>query len=97
MAQMQDQQERATGWAEIVAQTWQNPPFRQRVLTDPSSVLRERGIELPAGVQVRVVEDTDETIHLVLPPPPGELSDEQLDELAGGLHPDLVKSSNAGS
>jgi len=47
-------------------------------------VLREAGIDVPAGQQVRVVENTDQVIHMVLPQKPREMSDEQLDAVAGG-------------
>ncbi|WP_368419954.1 hypothetical protein [Rhodovarius sp.] len=40
---------------------------------------------MPAGLTVRVVENTDKQFHLVLPPvPTDELSEEALDGVAGG-------------
>ena len=44
------------------------------------------GVEVPAGHEVRVVEDTERVRHLVIPPSPSEeLPEEQLDQFAGGL------------
>jgi hypothetical protein len=85
MAQMQSEQTRRYG--QIVAEAWADPAFRQRLLTDPATVLRERGIEAPDGVQVRIVEDTEQIMHLVLPPMPAEaaLSDRQLAQITGGV------------
>jgi hypothetical protein len=47
--------------------------------------LKAEGIDVPAGMTVTVVENTDKQFHLVLPPvPTDELSDEALDGVAGG-------------
>ena len=43
---------------------------------------------VPAGATVKVVENTGTHLHFVLPPKPvGQLSDEALDEVAGGAGP----------
>jgi hypothetical protein len=47
------------------------------------------GARLPAGLQVKLVEETADTFYLVLPAnldraPAGRLSDQQLDAVAGG-------------
>jgi len=70
----------------VVAKAWQDEAFKQRLLNDPHGVLQEHGLQVPAGRQVRVVENTDQVFHLVLPQrPDGELSAEQLDQAAGGM------------
>jgi hypothetical protein len=55
-------------------------------VSDPNSVLREYQIEVPAGVQLKVVENTDKVVHFTLPAAPtaAELSDAQLEKAAGG-------------
>jgi hypothetical protein len=60
--------------------------FKRRLLSDPAASLKEKGVEIPLGVEVRIVEDTDTVQHLVLPIKPSskELSDEQLVGVAGG-------------
>lgn len=66
-------------WGRVVARAWSDDEFRQRLVNDPSAVLREQGIEVPYDVELQVVEDTPETCHLVLPASPGnDLSDEEL-------------------
>ena len=86
MAQNQEQQqEQARQWGQVVARAWRDEAFKQRLQADPAGVLREHGIAVPAGQQVRVVENTDQVMHLVLPPKPRDLSDEQLDQVAGGV------------
>lgn len=52
---------------------------------DVAPALDEIGISLPQGFGVRIVCDTKDTCHIVLPPDPnGELSDEALTAVAGG-------------
>ncbi len=47
--------------------------------------LSELGIALPPGIEARVVANTAETFHVVLPPDPNVvLSDESLAMVAGG-------------
>ena len=78
------QQEQAKRYGQVVAKAWRDEAFKQRLHADPAGVLREHGIALPAGRQVRVVENTDQVTHVVLPAKPTGLSDEQLDQVAGG-------------
>jgi hypothetical protein len=52
-------------------------------------VERELGGKLPAGIQVKVLAETADTFYLVLPAnpdraPAGQLTDQQLDAVAGG-------------
>lgn len=42
--------------------------LRNRVVADPVSVLKERGIEVPSGLKVEVVQDTPEKYTVTLPP-----------------------------
>ena len=48
---------------------------------------RPRACSVPAGKQIRIIEDTDDTVHVILPAKPTELSDEDLDAAAGGVGP----------
>ena len=85
MVQNQEGQEQANKLGQVVAKAWQDEAFKQRLLANPQAVLQEHGIAVPDGVTVRVVEDTAETKHLVLPTnPAGELSDDELERVAGG-------------
>ncbi len=85
MAQDPQQQERAKQWGQVVARAWADAAYKQRLQTDPKSVLAEQGMAVPAGVAVQVHEATAEVMHLVLPPPPSDQLDlERLDQVAGG-------------
>jgi Nitrile hydratase, alpha chain len=84
MVQQQLRQELAEGYKRVLAQTWQDEAFKQRLVADPRAALQEQGLPVPDGKAVRVVEDTAEMVHLVLPAKPaGDLSDEQLARIAG--------------
>jgi hypothetical protein len=62
-------------WAKIVAQAWVDETFKQKLLAQPLTVLKEHGIDLPAGTNLKLVEGTESnTITLVLPPKPSEMS-----------------------
>ncbi|MBI4276868.1 MAG: NHLP leader peptide family natural product precursor [Armatimonadetes bacterium] len=65
-----------------------DPAFRKELLADPKAALqRLLGEELPAELNVRVVEEDANTVYLVLPPAsegPGELSEAELAGVAGG-------------
>ncbi len=80
------QEERMKKMQQLIAQAWIDEGFKQRLLADPAAVLKEAGVEIPPGIEVRVAENTDKVFHFVLPvkPPSKELSDEQLDAAAGG-------------
>ena len=63
----------------------EDPDFRANVDSDPVATLAENGVELLPDTEVRVVEDTAEVFHFVLPPDFNiDMSDEMLDMVAGG-------------
>ena len=68
--------------------------FRQRLLDDPKgTVEQELGTRLPEEVRVVAVEETADTIYLVLPSTPMagregvELTDRELESVSGGWIP----------
>jgi Nitrile hydratase, alpha chain len=80
-------EQQAKQWGQIVTKASQDEKFRKRLLADPATVLKESGMEVPAGIRLRVLENTDQDLHLVLPPlqKDKELSDAELEGVAGGL------------
>jgi hypothetical protein len=76
----------------LVERSLQEESFRQRLLDDPKGTIeQELGTRVTEGFEVRVVEETQDTIYLVLPSTSplvgedGEISDEALESVAGGL------------
>jgi len=69
----------------IIAKAWRDPAFKAALIANPTAALKAGGVDVPAGMAVTVLENTDKRIHLVLPPvPTDELSEEALDAVAGG-------------
>lgn len=70
----------------VIAKAWSDDDYKARLLADPTSVLTEAGVDLEDGVEVRAVEDTAQVRHLVIPlaPAEGELSEDALEQVAGG-------------
>ena len=75
----------------LVQRSLQDEGFRQRLLADPKvAVEAELGARLPEGVRVVAVEETADTVFLVIPPSSqteaqgAELSDRDLESVAGG-------------
>src|SRR5918998_5541824 len=75
----------------LIEKSMEDEDFRQRLIEDPKgAVEQELGTRLPEEVRVETVEETAETIYLVLPSTSmagaegGELSDQELQSVAGG-------------
>ena len=87
----------------LIQRSIEDEDFRQRLLDDPKGTLeQELGRRLPEAVRVMAVEETADTIYLVLPfyspvgGEGGELSDEALESVAGGWDPIGSTSSCSG-
>jgi hypothetical protein len=91
----------ATGRAQmerrLIEKSVEDDAFRQRLIEDPKGAVgQELGTRLPEEVRVVAVEETQDTIYLVLPATPmagtegGALSDQQLESVAGGWDPDTA-------
>jgi len=85
----------AAGCAEmerrLLQRSLEDESFRQRLLADPKAAVEEElGTRLPEEVRVVAVEETADTVYLVLPlrstdaKDAGELSDRELEAVAGG-------------
>ncbi len=67
----------------IIAKAWSDPVFKAKLLSDPHAALEELGVAVAAGKTVKVVENADRHLHLVLPPKPAsQLSVDEADRLS---------------
>ena len=72
---------------DLFAACWKDDALKARFMADPKAVLAERGIDLPDNIDVKVVENGDNTVHITMPMAPdgaSELSDKELAGAAGG-------------
>ena len=61
------------------------PELQAELDADPRAFLAGRGMELPAGADCRVLVNTPEVFHLVMPSDPNAaVSDRVLSDVAGG-------------
>ena len=73
----------------LIQRSLEHAEFRQRLIDDPkAAVEQELGSGLPEGIEVRVVEESSDTIYLVLPSVSaggqgGSLSERDLESVAG--------------
>lgn len=61
---------------------YKSAPYRSRAVIEPRGVLREFGVELHEGVEIRVWDSTSEMRYLVLPERPAGTEQMSEDELA---------------
>jgi hypothetical protein len=74
--------------ASLFAACWKDEALKARLMSDPKAVLAEHGMDVPDGMDVKVVENADNCVHITMPAPPSghmELSDEELSNAAGGI------------
>jgi hypothetical protein len=83
--------------ARIIAKAWQDEAYKQELLSNPKAAFSEElGQSLPDEIEIRVIEENPTTLYLVLPMKPvvengEELSEEQLEAVAGGWCGGLIK------
>jgi hypothetical protein len=73
--------------ASLFAACWKDEALKARFMSDPKAVLAEHGMDVPDGMDVKVVENADNCVHITMPATPTgsmELSDEELANAAGG-------------
>ncbi len=74
--------------AALVKKCWQEPEFRKQVVADPKGMFEKAtGQKLPGDFKIFIHEEDRNTFHLSIPPAPkdaSELSDDELERVAGG-------------
>lgn len=73
--------------AKVYEKAWKDAAFKTRLMTQPRQAFQEAtGVNPPAGMNLVSHEDTAQTLNVVIPfmPKDGELSDVDLENVAGG-------------
>ncbi len=70
---------------QIIKKAQSDKEFKKALVDNPKEALGQLGVQLPEDVEVKVVEESARVVYLVLPDNPDELTDEQLDRVAGGV------------
>ena len=89
----------------VISKAWEDSNFRKELIADPvTAIERLSGIKivLPEGKTLVIADQTDKSkVYLTIPAEPEmenmELTEEQLESIAGGGKPfwgDLIKSLN---
>ncbi len=69
---------------QLIAKSTDDLAFRSRLLAEPRAVVEEEfDITVPEGMDVRVLEDSPQAVHLVLPPEP-KLNMQDMRQTTGG-------------
>ncbi|WPL16512.1 NHLP leader peptide domain protein [Thiorhodovibrio winogradskyi] len=78
--------------AKIVARAWEDEEFHQKFLADPKAMFEDyMGTKLPESLVMTAHQEDADHLHFVIPAKPAvdldELSDEDLERIAGGIEP----------
>lgn len=69
---------------EVLEKAGADKDFKKALMDNPKETLGRLGVQVPEGVEIRVVEESPQVLYLVLPVNLDELTDEQLDNVAAG-------------
>jgi hypothetical protein len=71
----------------IIARAWKDEAFANELRRNPKAAIEKEVGKLPDAIKIQVVEESPTSLYLVLPARPsgtGELSDAELEGVAGG-------------
>lgn len=83
--------------AKIVGHAWQDEEFRRKFLADPKGQFEEKlGVKLPANLKITAHQEDENHLHFVIPVKRSanvdELSDQDLENVAGGVEPGALRT-----
>ena len=79
--------EQKNALAQLFTACWKDEALKARFMSEPKDVLKEHGLDVPDGIDVKVVENKEDCVHITLPAPPSghmDLTNEELATAAGG-------------
>ncbi len=78
-----NEEQSARAAADLYARAMTDAEFKARLMADAASVLRAEGLDVPEGMEIKVVENSSSTVYVVLPDPES-VTDELLASVSGG-------------
>ena len=81
----QTNQDDAAIYATIMTKAMRDPAFKAQLLSDPHAALKGAGFAVRDGMTIKVIENTESQVHIVLPASHVKLSNADLDKVAGGI------------
>ncbi|EFM10426.1 conserved hypothetical protein [Paenibacillus curdlanolyticus YK9] len=56
---------------QLIQKAWEDEAFKQLLLSDPNAALKDAyGIDVPANLKLKALEETDTELYLVIPQKP---------------------------
>ena len=68
----------------LIEKALSDEPFKKKLIADPLTVFAEWEIPLPENVKIKVLENSADLIHIVLPETK-KLTEEELENTIGGV------------
>ena len=56
--------------SDLFAACWNDAALKERFMQDPKAVMAEHGIDVPEGMDVNIVENSDTCMNITMPAPP---------------------------
>ena len=70
----------------LIARAWRDEEFHKKLVSDPRGAMEDLGIKIPDDVEIQVHEETERTLHLVIPRRPEKLPEPSLEEMVLGFY-----------
>ena len=55
--------EQKEAFAQLFAVCWKDEALKDLVMSDPKTVLKEHGLDVPDGIDMKVVENAEDRVH----------------------------------
>jgi hypothetical protein len=75
----EERKEQERKYAKLIARVWSDESFKEKLVSDPRTVLAAEGLPVPDGVEVTIVEQTEQRLYLIIPMRPDGITVEEVD------------------